>query len=468
MARDPVEGRAGAGRPVSAWRAAGPVSGPIANLLDMFAVLLTVVRRLLMWLDPTGRVTSESPPGSLGPSPFTVLACMRHTVFTRRYWSARVSRLRHSRTTAVPTIFKPELVLPSVSVPAGVAVPWPEQPVDLTQLSYEWEGRRRTVEDFMIDRETDGLVFIKDGTLVFEAYANGFEAHTLHHCWSSTKAYVSTLIGNAIHLGLIDDVADPIERYLPAVRGSAWEGTSLHHLLRMESGVAWDEHTSHLFRNSQFAQWQRLTLDYLTDGRLGRTRDAFLLGLPRVEAPGARFNYNSANTQVLAWALEQVHAKPFAQVLAEQLWQPLGAQADAATYTDRVGAAPASMGLYATPRDFARLGQLMLRGGLAPDGRRLLSDAWVAQATEFSELSERQYGYQWWENGPELAGFTASGFTGNVISVAPAAEMVGVRTAHDFSIPPDYSRPSLESPVDMGREEFQALFAAVARELETS
>ena len=186
-------------------------------------------------------------------------------------------------------------------------MPWPEQPVDLTQLSYEWEGRRRTVEDFMIDRESDGLVFIKDGTLVFEAYANGFEAHTLHHCWSSTKAYVSTLIGNAIHLGLIDDVADPIERYLPAVRGSAWEGTSLHHLLRMESGVAWDEHTSHLFRNSQFAQWQRLTLDYLTDGRLGRTRDAFLLGLPRVEAPGARFNYNSANTQVLAWALEQVH-----------------------------------------------------------------------------------------------------------------------------------------------------------------
>ena len=440
----------------------------IANLLGMFAVLLTVLRRLLMWLDPTGRITSESPPGSLGPSPFTVLAGMRHTVFTWRYWRARVSRLKHSRTTAVPTIFKPELVLPSVSVRAGAAVPWPEQHVDLISLSYEWEGRTRTIEDFMIDRETDGLVFIKDDQLVFEAYANGFGPQTLHHCWSSTKAYVSTLIGNTVHLGMIESVDDPIERYLPDARGSAWEGTSLHHLLRMESGVAWDEHTSHLFRNSQFAQWQRLTLDYLTNGHLGRTRDSYLLSLPRVEPPGVSFNYNSANTQMLAWVLEQVHAKPFAQVLSEQLWQPLGCQLDAAIYTDRVGAAPASMGLYATPRDYARLGQLMLSGGLARDGRRLLDPGWITRATEFSELSKRQYGYQWWENGPDLAGFTASGFTGNVISVAPRAGMIGVRTAHDFSIPPDYSRASLESPVDMGREEFQALFAAVAKELSKS
>jgi len=431
----------------------------------MVAVLFTVVRRLLMWLDPTGRITSASPPGSLGPSPFTVLRGMRHTVFTRAYWHSRWERLRISGTTAVPTIFKPELVLPSDSIPAGTGRPWPLDPVDLTRVSYVYDGRQRTVADFMVDRETDGLVFIKDGTLVFEAYANGFTDQTLHHCWSATKAYVSTLVGNALHLGLIQNIDDPIERYLPQVRDSAWAGTSLHHLLRMESGVAWDEHTSHLFRNSQFAQWQRITLDYLTGGRVGRTRDGYLLSLPRVEAPGTRFNYNSANTQILAWMLEEVHRKHFARVLSEQLWQPLGCEVDAAIYTDRLGDSPASMGLYGTPRDYARLGQLMLDDGVLPTGERILPEGWVQLATSFSELSTGQYGYQWWENGPELAGFTASGFTGNVISVAPGRGMVGVRTAHDFCLPPDYSRPSLESPVDMGREEFQALFAAVAEVL---
>lgn len=431
----------------------------------MIGVLLTVARRLLMWLDPTGRITSASPPGSLGPSPLTVLPALRHTVFTRAYWRSRWTRWQTSRNTAVPTIFKPELVLPSAAIPAGSARPWSLRPEDLSMVTYEYDGRQRSVAEFMVDRETDGIVFIKDGQLVFEAYANGFDRFTLHHCWSSTKAYVSTLIGNAIHIGLIDSVADPIERYLPASAGSGWEGTTLQQLLRMESGVAWDEHTSHLFRNSQFAQWQRLTLDYLTSGRIGRTRDEYLLSLPRTEPAGSRFNYNSANTQMLAWILEEVHSRPFAQVLSNQLWKPLGCEQDGAIYTDRLGAAPASMGLYATPRDFARLGQLMLAGGVSATGERLVSTDWIQQATSFSTLSKGQYGYQWWENGPELKGYTASGFTGNVISVAPELNMVGVRTAHDFSLPPDYSRPSLESPVDMGREEFQALFVAVGRAL---
>lgn len=431
----------------------------------MIAVLLTVARRLLMWLDPTGRVTSASPPGSLGPSPFTVLPALRHTVFTRAYWRGRWERWRTSGTTAVPTVFKPELVLPSDPIPAGNGKPWPISPVDLSRVSYEYDGRQRTVADFMIDRETDGIVFVKDGTLVFEAYANGFGTQTLHHCWSSTKAYVSTLVGNALHLGLIQNLDDPIERYLPQVGDSAWASTSLHHLLRMESGVAWNEHTSHLFLNSQFAQWQRITLDYLTSGRFGRTRDSYLLSLPRSEAPGTKFNYNSANTQILAWMLEEVHGKHFARVLSEQLWDPLGCEVDAAIYTDRVGDSPASMGLYGTPRDYARLGKLMLDDGVLPSGERILPEGWVGRATSFSELSKGQYGYQWWENGPDLAGYTASGFTGNVISVAPGSNMIGVRTAHDFCLPPDYSRPSLESPVDMGREEFQALFAAVAKVL---
>lgn len=88
------------------------------------------------------------------------------------------------------------------------------------------------------------------------------------------------------------------------------------------------------------------------------------LALPPV-AHGGPFRYASANTDLLGWVIERVTGRRFADLLAERLWQPMGAAAAASITLDAAGAARCTGGLSATVRDFARVGQLWVDAGRA-------------------------------------------------------------------------------------------------------
>ncbi|MGN2638442.1 serine hydrolase domain-containing protein [Nocardia takedensis] len=266
-----------------------------------------------------------------------------------------------------------------------------------------------------------------NGSLVAEYFANGWSADLAHQAWSTTKSFVSTLVGIAVDQGLIGSLGDPIETYVPELNGTAWQGVTIENLLRMRSGVRWDEHAEDIGQNDQFLQWIDLALDYYSNGQLGRSRNEFLKSLPRIEPQGVRFNYNSANTQVLAWLLESVYQQPFHEVLSEQLWRPVGMEAPADIMTDRTGAAIASQALFARTRDLARLGELMRNNGRTPEGHQVVSPNWVTAATtrmspaaDAGDSVVGGYGYQWW-NGATPDGFQASGFQDQFITVSPQA-----------------------------------------------
>ncbi|MBL1080204.1 beta-lactamase family protein [Nocardia sp. 2] len=359
-------------------------------------------------------------------------------------------------------VVKPDVVLPHAPVAAGGTVSaLPYEPVDLLGVSYEWAGRTKTVGDFLNETATDVIEFAHNGRLVAQYFANGWSADVAHQAWSTTKSFVSTLVGIALDQGLISSVEDPIERYIPELAETAWQGVTLRNLLEMRSGVHWDEHTSELSQNTQVLQWVDLALDYFTDGSAGQTRNEFLRSLPRAEPQGVRFNYNSANTQVLAWLVESVYGQPFNQVLSEQLWQPAGMEAGADIMTDRTGAAIASEALFAVPRDFVRFGEFMRTGGSTPDGRRIVSARWVAAATtdmkpahDAGDHAEGGYGFQWW-NGATPDGFQANGFQGQYITVAPSECLTGVRLAHTLQVTTDLDFAG------QGKEEWHALYRAV-------
>ena len=89
----------------------------------------------------------------------------------------------------------------------------------------------------------------------------------------------------------------------------------------------------------------------------------------RAEAPhGARFLYRSAESDVLGWVCERAAGLPMATLISELIWAPMGAERDAALLHDGLGAAVHDGGLSATARDVARFGQMLLDGGLIPDG----------------------------------------------------------------------------------------------------
>ena len=355
---------------------------------------------------------------------------------------------------------KLEQVLPTSPIAAGGRVyRLPRSPVPLGGVEYEWQGETKTVAQFMRTSETDATVFVHDGAVVSELYENGWSGSTRHQPWSVTKSFISSLVGIAISEGRVSSLRDPIDSYIPRLRGTAWEGTTIRNLLEMESGVHWDEGTPVLVVNTQVEQWIEAILDYYTDGEFGQTRNEFLASLPRVAPQGTRFSYNSGNTQVLGWMLERVYHRPLNEVLSEKLWKPAGMATDARFMTDRVGDVIGSQGLYARSLDFARFGELFRNGGRTPWGRQVVPRSWVRASTTMSKHSDGEYAFQWW-HGPEPRSFEASGLLGNKISVARTCSLTGVRLSHTLGM-------SLENgfKVVSGGDEWSAVYQAVAERL---
>lgn len=402
----------------------------------------------------------------LGVPPLeAVIAGSGAALSSPEFWSNYVREVLTNNKVLLPIpidVVKPDVVLPHARVESGgVASALPSAPVDLLGVTYEWAGTTKTVADFLNDTGTDVVEFAHDGTLVAQYFANGWSPDTAHQAWSTTKSFVSTLVGIAVDQRLIASVDDPIETYIPELAGTAWQGVTIRNILEMRSGVQWDEHTEELAQNTQVTEWIDLALDYYTEGRSGKTRNEFLKSLPAIEPQGAHFNYNSANTQILAWMLESVYHRPFDEVLSEQLWQPAGMEAPADIMTDRTGAAIASEALFARPRDFVRLGELMRNHGRTPEGRRIVSEDWIAAATtgmkpaaDAGDSAEGGYGYQWW-SGATPDGFQANGFQGQYITVAPSGCLTGVRLAHTLQL------STAGEFAGQGNAEWHALYRAV-------
>lgn len=334
------------------------------------------------------------------------------------------------------------VILPTEIVEADPqATPLPERRVDLSGVTYDVNGHTRTVEQYMADGATNAIAFMHDGEYVFDAYQNGFTEKTRHQFWSMTKSVTTALVGIAKHEGLIDSLDDPIEAYIPEAAGTAWEGTTLEDILQMESGIYWVDVPVH-----QPEELILMGFDFHTNGLYGMTRDEYLVQLTRVSEPGDHYRYNSGDTQMLAWLLENVYDDSYSSILSEKIWQPAGMEDDALIMVDREGHAFASMGLFATAKDAVRFGELFRNGGRSLDGTQIVPEAWVTASWDYSEETGGPRGYMWpqWSHGS-----SASGYGHQRISVAPELGMVGLRFGND--------------PIDtIAPKEFEAMYLAVA------
>lgn len=343
------------------------------------------------------------------------------------------------------------VILPTNVVHANPAAPaLPEARMDLGQLTYEINGHTRTIDQFMQSGSTNAIAFMHNGRFIYDDYQNGFDSQTRAHMWSVTKSVTTALVGIAVAEGLVDSIHDPIKKYIPEAADTVWEGVSVEDLLQMESGTYWVDVPVH-----QPEQLVLMGVDFHTNGLLGMTRDEYLLRLTRVSPPGEHYRYNSGDAQMLAWLLENVYAKPYAQILSEKIWQPAGMQDDALVQVDRLGNTFASMGLMATPRDMLRFGELFRNGGRSLDGRQIVPEAWVAASHNYDKANGGgPRGYMWphW-GGEESGNYTAAGYGHQRVSVAPSLNMVGVRFGND--------------PIDtIAPDEWEAVLTAVGNYLE--
>jgi CubicO group peptidase (beta-lactamase class C family) len=307
-----------------------------------------------------------------------------------------------------------EHIQPTRMVPKGRrSIPLPLALLDFSKVTYSYEGRVRTVDDYVADTNVAGLLVIHRGRIVLERYESGHDQRSAWTSFSVAKSVTSMLFGAALADESIRSLDDLVTAYIPALRGSAYDDVTIRQLLRMSSGVAWNENY-----DDPAADLYKIPSRLGIDAHL-----AYMKALPRRAPPGSTFNYNTGETDIAGEVLRRATRRTLAEYLSEKIWSRAGMESDAYWMTIRSGdVESAGCCLSATLRDYGRLGLLALRDGVGPDGRRLLPSGWIAESTAPSPANP-SYGYFWWLSSPP-GRFAAAGIYGQSIAVDPANEIV--------------------------------------------
>ena len=289
-------------------------------------------------------------------------------------------------------------------------LPLPERLLDLDAVPVAHDGGQATVADILDDLSVAGLLVIKDGAIVYERYRLGNDRDSRWISYSVAKSVVSMLVGAAIRDGYIESVDEKVSDYLPRLKGSAYDQARIRDILQMASGVAWDETYDDPESDINQASWHTLALyDYLDDK-------------PRNGAPGATFNYNTAETNLVGSLLRAAIGNNLSTYLEEKIWRPFGMESDAAwSLTEPGGGEFGGCCINATLRDYGRLGLFALNNGRLADGTPVLPKDWMAESTTPSPAASF-YGYLWWL--PGNGAYRASGIFGQGIYIDPSRNLV--------------------------------------------
>jgi len=226
------------------------------------------------------------------------------------------------------------------------------------------------LEPFLRKTDTDGLLVLHRGRIVFEHYGNGMTEETPHILMSVSKS----MLGLLFHLlGL--DAERRAGEILPGLEATAYRGAKLRHLLDMRAGVAFNE--DYLATSGPIIQYRKATgWNPLGPGESPSDLHSFYQVLKEKDGEhGGRFHYVSPNTDLLGWVIEEATGRRFAELMSERVWKPAGAERSAYITVDRLGAPRCAGGMCATLRDLARVGQWMIeaQAGFLEDWRRTAS-----------------------------------------------------------------------------------------------
>lgn len=275
-----------------------------------------------------------------------------------------------------------EHVFPTKVIEAGDKVrplPVSKDPVSET---FVMENEPYTLEEVMSLTRMSGIIVIKDGEIVLEKYGLGRKPTDRWTSFSVVKPLTSTLVGAAIKDGYIDSVKDPLEKYIPELKGGVFEGVTLENAMRMNSGVGW--HETYDDPSSDFN---------LVATQTGPKFFEYMSRLRRVAEQGTRYHYSTGDTNLVGAVVQRATGKGLAEYASEKVWKPYGMEADGVWLTSPEGMETGGICYSAVLRDVARFGLFILDGGKI-DGKEILAPNWLKDATTPSEGSPT-YGYNW-------------------------------------------------------------------------
>lgn len=301
-----------------------------------------------------------------------------------------------------------------VAAPAAAAEGWPAAAWQTSSPEEQGmdSGKLAAMMAFLGEQGSavHGILVVRHGRLVLEAYARPFGPDKPHLLYSAAKSFVSALLGIAIQDGAIQGPDQKLSTlFPPGTLGAGMGDRSLRDLLTMTSGVGEPQ--------SPPAGEERSWLRYA-------------LATPAVQPPG-KFSYSNVSAHMVLEAIARATGKPAPEYAQAKLFGPLGIR-DVEFGTDGKGARDGGDRLSMLPRDLARFGYLYLRKGVW-NGRQIVPAAWVEESTRKhvdtagAMLGKDGYGYFWWME--EFGGYSALGYGAQYVFVVPEKDLVVVFTA---------------------------------------
>lgn len=318
---------------------------------------------------------------------------------------------------------------PLAPQPAGT--PWPTLEWPMGDLPAHMDRARF---DALLDRaftrsepgdlgQTDAFVAIHKGRLVHERYGAEFGPDVTCPSWSKAKSITQALIGILVGDGKIDIHAPADVPEWREAPGDPRGAITLDLLLRMSSGLAFNE------------DYSPENPSDVIEMLWGKGKDDvahFAASFPLEHAPGSFFAYASGTSNIVsrcAARAADAYGPDFVAFMRERLFDPIGMKS-AKPKCDKAGTFIGSTFCFATPRDFARFGLLYARGGVW-DGRRILPEGWVdyARTPTWQQPStpDAPYGAHWWIGLAGPGSFSAIGYDGQYTVVVPDLDLILVR-----------------------------------------
>jgi CubicO group peptidase (beta-lactamase class C family) len=274
------------------------------------------------------------------------------------------------------------------------------------------------------------LIVAKDGRLVIEEYFGDQDADTPHDLRSVTKSITSILMGIAIDQGFVKSLDDPFQSYIPQLvprknRDSRKAQITIRHLITMTSGLDCNDWDSRSEGQEDRVYRQRDWLQTFVD-------------LPMRHEPGTEAAYCTMGQVLATEIISLTSGMPIDEFANRNLFGPLGITNVYWDHPSSIATLQSGNRLNMTPRDMAKIGQLMLDGGVW-NGERIVSEEWVHESTSVkTSITGMDYGLLWWripiQVGDDVVVMTAAtGNGGQYIFIVPEMDLVAVFTGGAYN-----------------------------------
>jgi CubicO group peptidase (beta-lactamase class C family) len=335
----------------------------------------------------------------------------------------------------------------------GPVLELPRDERSLDSFSFEFKGEKISFPQMLGSTFTDGLLVLHDGVVLFEYYADAMKPSDTHLLMSVSKSLTSTLCGVFVERGLVNPDGAVVD-YIEELRGSAWEGCTVQHLLDMRAGTRWDY------------EEDEMKICDVSDYRAHSRRDippdtaSWIRSIENSHEHGGSFRYVSLESDVLGWVLERAGGGRFADLFSREIWSAIGAERDAEIVLDNSGFSIVEGGICTTLRDLGRFGQMCLQAGEL-SGRQLVPADWLARlgvrdqeligaysgAPEYDPAKpDAFYHDNWWIFDALRGVYSGIGINGQALLIHHPTRTVVVK----FSSHPEFEDPHLFALQDAG------------------